>query len=107
MKENLRTGFKWDNDGFLMNQFMHPYHGSQYFNAARSNGLSFWESCLYPYGGSLMWELFMENQAPSYNDLINTPVSGILIGEISYRISDLIIDESKTGFMRFLTETAA
>ncbi len=107
MKQNLKTGFQWDNDGFLMNQFAHPYHGSQYYNAARSNGLSFWESALYPYGGSLMWELFMENQAPSYNDFVNTPVSGILIGEVTYRISDLIIDESKTGIGRILTEAAA
>lgn len=54
-----------------------------------------------------MWELFMENEAPSYNDIINTPVSGIILGEITFRLSNLIIDDSKTGIQRFLTETAA
>jgi len=107
MKSNIETGFQWDNDGFLMNQFAHPYHGSQYFSAARSNGLSFWESQPYAFGGSLMWELFMENEAPSYNDIINTPVSGALIGEITFRTADLVIDESRTGFARVLSEALA
>lgn len=74
---NFKTGFKWDVDGYLMNQFWHPYHGSNYYNLARSNGLSFWESVPYAFGGSLMWEYFMENEPPSYNDIVNTPVTGI------------------------------
>jgi hypothetical protein len=51
-----------------------------------------------------MWEFFMENESPSYNDLVNTSVTGITFGEISYRVSNLIIDESTTGFERFLRE---
>ncbi len=104
IKENFKTGFVWDVDGYLTNQFWHPYHGSNYFNIARSNGLSFWESAPYAFGGSLMWEYFMENEPPSYNDIVNTPVTGIILGEISFRVSDLIIDESATGFERFLRE---
>ncbi|MEW6508874.1 MAG: DUF3943 domain-containing protein [Bacteroidota bacterium] len=104
IKNNFKKGFEWDADGYLMNQFWHPYHGSNYYNAARSNGLGFWESAPYAFGGSLMWEYFMENERPSYNDIVNTPVTGILIGEISFRVSDLIIDESTTGFERFLRE---
>jgi hypothetical protein len=107
MRQNFKTGFQWDDDGFLMNQFAHPYHGAQYFTAARTNGLSYWESMIYPYAGSLMWELFMENQAPSYNDVINTPVSGMILGEIMFRVSNLIIDESKEGFPRFISEAGA
>ncbi|MCO5250159.1 MAG: DUF3943 domain-containing protein [Candidatus Kapabacteria bacterium] len=104
IKDNFKTGFVSDEDHFLMNQFLHPFHGANYFNAARSNGLSFWESAPYTFGGSLMWELFMENEPPSYNDLITTSFSGITLGEISYRVSNLIIDESSTGFERFLRE---
>ncbi|PKL85298.1 MAG: hypothetical protein CVV22_08510 [Ignavibacteriae bacterium HGW-Ignavibacteriae-1] len=104
IKDNFKTGFVSDDDRFLMNQFLHPFHGANYFNAARSNGLSFWESAPYTIGGSLMWELFMENKPPSYNDLITTSFSGITLGEISYRVSNLIIDESSTGFERFLRE---
>lgn len=104
IKNNFKTGFKWDVDGYLMNQFWHPYHGSNYYNLARSNGLGFWESAPYAFGGSLMWEFFMENEAPSYNDIVNTPVTGIILGEISFRVSNLIIDESAVGFERFLRE---
>lgn len=104
IKSNFEKGFEWDADGYLMNQFWHPYHGSNYFNLARSNGLEFWESAPYAFGGSLMWEYFMENEPPSYNDIVNTPVTGIILGEISYRVSNLIIDESKSGFERFLRE---
>ncbi len=106
-KNNLKYGFTWDNDGFAMNQFYHPYHGASYFNSARSNGLSFWESAPYTLGGSLMWEYFMEIERPSYNDLINTTVSGITLGEITYRVSNLIIDESTTGLNRTVRELTA
>lgn len=104
IKNNFKNGFEWDLDGYLMNQFWHPYHGSNYYNLARSNGLGFWESAPYAFGGSLMWEYFMENEPPSYNDIVNTPVTGIILGEISFRVSDLIIDESTNGFERFLRE---
>lgn len=104
IKNNLKYGFLWDDDGYLTNQFLHPYHGSNYYNAARSNGLGFWESAPYAFFGSLTWEYFMENQRPSYNDIVNTPVTGITLGEISFRVSNLIIDESTIGFERFLRE---
>ncbi|WKZ70049.1 MAG: DUF3943 domain-containing protein [Melioribacteraceae bacterium] len=102
--DNFETGFVWDEDNYLTNQFFHPFHGANYFNTARSNGLEFWESVPYAVGGSLMWEFFMENEPPSYNDLVNTSVTGITFGEISYRVSNLIIDESATGFERFFRE---
>lgn len=104
IKNNFKYGFVWDADGYLINQFWHPYHGSNYYNAARSNGLEFWESAPYAFFGSLTWEYFFENERPSYNDIVNTPVTGIILGEISFRVSDLIIDESATGFERFLRE---
>ena len=104
IKNNLKYGFVWDQDGYLINQFWHPYHGSNYYNSARSNGLSFWESATYAFGGSLTWEYFMENERPSYNDIVNTPVTGIILGEISFRVSNLIIDESTTGLERVARE---
>ncbi len=106
MKNNLKLGFTWDYDDFTTNQFLHPYHGSAYFNAARTNGFTFWESAPFTIGDSLMWEYFMEIERPSYNDLVNTTVSGIIFGEITYRVSDLIINESTSGFERFFRETA-
>ena len=41
IKHNFQHGFVWDNDQFSTNLFAHPYHGGLYFNAARSNGMSF------------------------------------------------------------------
>ena len=41
---NLQSGFNWDDDVFGVNQVAHPYHGSLYFNAARSSGYDFWGS---------------------------------------------------------------
>ncbi len=107
IKDNIKTGFVWDRDGYLMNQFAHPYNGAAYFNAARSNGLNFWESSLYSLGGSAIWEIAMENEPPSYNDIVNTPVTGTILGEISFRVSNLIIDESAYGFERVLREFSA
>lgn len=104
IKNNFKYGFEWDADGYLINQFWHPYHGSNYYNSARSNGLTFWESTPYAFLGSLTWEYFYENERPSYNDIVNTPVSGIILGEISFRVSNLIIDESTVGFERVIRE---
>ena len=42
IRRNIKHGFVWDNDQFSTNLFAHPYHGNLYFNAARSNGLTFW-----------------------------------------------------------------
>jgi len=107
IKKNIKYGFTWDGDSFIMNQFLHPFHGSLYFNSARSNGLTFWESAPYVLAGSLRWEYMMEIERPSYNDLLNTTISGIILGEITHRVSDLIIDESSYGFERFSREFIA
>lgn len=101
MKNNLRTGFVWDNDKFVTNLFAHPYHGGLYFNAARSNGMGFWKSIPYVAGGSLMWEFFMENELPSFNDFMATTIGGSCLGEITFRLSDLLIDDRSVGFERF------
>ncbi len=43
----------------------------------------------------------MENEYPSTNDIIATPIGGMAIGEVCYRISDLLIDDRQTGWRRF------
>ena len=101
MKRNIRNGFVWDNDAFLTNLFGHPYHGGLYFNAARSNGMLLREAALYTVGGSLMWEYLMENELPSMNDLIATSIGGVCLGEITFRLSDLLIDDRTIGLARF------
>ncbi|MGN1263153.1 MAG: DUF3943 domain-containing protein [Prevotella sp.] len=101
---NFETGFVWDNDQFSTNLFAHPYHGGLYFNAARTNGMNFWESVPYAFGGSLMWETMGEIEPPAINDLIATTMGGVAIGEVTNRISSLVYDDSKRGFQRFARE---
>lgn len=107
MKANLKKGFIWDNDLMGTNMFLHPYHGSLYFNSARSNGYNFWQSGLFAFGGSAMWELFMECEYPSANDILATPIGGMALGEVFYRMSDLTLDDRRTGFSRFGHELAS
>jgi hypothetical protein len=106
-KHNLKTGWEWDTDRFGMNYFFHPYSGAGYFNAARSNGHTFYESVPFAFGGSVMWEYFGENTLPSVNDLINTTVTGAFLGEISYRLSSDFLDDRTTGSERVFRELFA
>ena len=75
--DNFKNGFVWDNDQFSTNLFMHPYHGNLYFNSARSQGLTFWESAPYAMLGSLEWEFLGEREPPAINDLIATTMGTI------------------------------
>ncbi len=104
---NLQNGFVWDNDQFSTNLFAHPYHGNLYFNSARSNGLSFWQSAPYAFCGSLMWEICGEREPPAINDLMATTMGGICIGEVTHRISEILLNDNSRGFRRFLREAAA
>jgi Domain of unknown function (DUF3943) len=94
---NVRGGLTWDDDVFGVNQVAHPYHGSLYFNAARSSGYNFWASTPFVAAGSLGWELFSENVRPSLNDLINTTLGGIALGEAAYRMSLLLTSKGAFG----------
>lgn len=107
IKENFRHGFEWDNDHLHTNMFAHPYNGSIFFNAGRANGFNFWQSELFAIGGSAMWEMFMEKEYPSTNDIIATPIGGAALGEVFYRTSDLILDDRSSGAERFGRELAA
>ena len=107
IKENFKHGFEWDDDHLSTNMFAHPYNGSLFYNAGRSNGYNYWQSGLFAIGGSAMWEMFMECEYPSTNDIIATPVGGAAIGEVLYRTSDLILDDRTTGGKRFGRELAA
>ena len=107
LKRNFTDGMVWDNDFFITNLFAHPYHGNLYFNAARTNGLTFWESAPYALGGSLMWEFFGETEPPAINDVIATTCGGMAIGEMTHRLSLSLLDDRDRGFMRFLREAGA
>jgi len=104
INQNIKTGFVWDNDMFLTNLFLHPYHGGLYFNAARSNGFNYWQSVPFAAGGSLLWEFCMENESPSINDFVATTIGGMCLGEMTFRLSDRIKDDRALGFERLMRE---
>jgi hypothetical protein len=106
-KRNLKEGWEWDADRFGINFIGHPFTGSTYFNIGRSNGYSYWGSLPFAIEGSVIWEYFGENTRPSYNDIINTPITGMFLGEIFYRLSSNILDDRTRGGERVLREILA
>jgi hypothetical protein len=104
MQRNLSYWFEWDPNYFNNNFISHPYHGSLYYNAGRTNGLDYWESSLLAFSGSFIWEVFMEHHRPSISDLIMTTTGGMYLGEMLFRYSSLVLDDSATGFERVWRE---
>jgi hypothetical protein len=95
---NLKPkGWEWDEDRFFNNQFSHPYHGSLYFNAFRSEQYNFWQSSAATLGGSLLWEIAGERDKGSPNDLINTTLGGMAWGEILHRLAMRFTRNWRTG----------
>jgi hypothetical protein len=106
-KSNLREGWEWDTDRFGINFIGHPVSGALSYNAGRSHGYNYLSSFGFSVFGSLAWEYFGETTRPSYNDIINTPVSGAFLGEVLYRISSNILDDRTRGGQRVFREIAA
>ncbi len=112
---NIEAGFQWDDNTFMYNQIAHPYHGAAFYNSFRNHGfpfwaggLRFWESAVfYTFLGSLAWECCGESQLMSTNDLITTTMGGAALGEITYRTSSWILDDTATGFDRLWRELTA
>lgn len=98
--DNLKNGWTWDDNNFPTNHFLHPYHGSLYMNAARANGYDFWQGIPMTFFGSWQWEYFGETHPPSMNDWIITSYSGIAFGEVLYRLSSMVLDNTATGSER-------
>ncbi len=106
-KKNFKEGPEWDSDGFGINFIGHPHTGNFYHNIARSNGYSYWQSLPFALQGSLTWEFLGENTRPSWNDMANTPISGMFLGEVFYRLSSNILDDRTRGKERFVRELVA
>ena len=108
VRRNAKMGeWFWDSDYAYTNLFEHPYHGALYYNSARSNGLTFWQSAPFAVGGSLLWEIAGESELPSVNDFAATSFGGVAIGEVTHRLSSLVLNDRRRGFPRFLTELLA
>lgn len=104
---NLSHGWNFDQDSFQTNNFLHPYHGNLYFNSARANGYGFWESIPFAAFGSLFWEYFLENERVDYSDVVPTALGGPVQGEVLFRVSRMILDNTALGKERLFREVAA
>ncbi len=107
VKDNFRHGWVWDDDNFNVNQIGHPLQGGFYYTAARFYGHNYFQALTYSGLGSLQWEYFMETEYPAINDLITTTLGGAMLGEITYRLSDQILDENTYGAKRVIREFGA
>jgi hypothetical protein len=104
---NFEEGFTYDDNKFRTNQLNHPFNGATYFNSARANGIGFWGSSAMAMAGAFVWECCGETHPMSYNDMISTGFGGIARGEVFYRISSLILDNTSRGKGRVGREAAA
>jgi len=92
IRRNLHSSWVVDSDPFKTNQLGHPYQGSMYHGFARSAGLGYWEAMAYTFAGSALWEIAGENTPPSRNDQINTGIGGSFLGEVLFRLSNLVLE---------------
>lgn len=82
------TGLDLDGNKHATNYASHPFAGTLYYSAARSNHLSFAESYLFAALASTTWEFFGEiRETTSANDLVVTPAAGAAIGEATIQLS--------------------
>lgn len=88
----------WDKDHWYVNYIGHPYQGAFYYNSIRSQGATVLQSSLFCLGQSVLWEYVWEGgmEQPSIQDLIVTPVLGVLIGELSHVAA---VKMSKNGYV--------
>lgn len=77
---------RFDDNGFMINRD-HALAGATYYAAARTNQLSSMESFLASFAASAVWEYLIENrEVVSINDMIVTPVGGMVVGESLYQL---------------------
>ncbi len=92
IRHNLRSSWVTDSDPFRTNQLGHPYQGAMYHGFARSAGLSYWEALGYSFAGSALWEIAGERTPPSRNDQIASGIGGTFLGEVLFRLSNLVLE---------------
>jgi hypothetical protein len=83
--ENVQSA-TWDNDVWWINYIGHPYFGATYYIRARERGFGDLGSFAYSALLSALYEYGIEAffERPSYQDLIVTPVGGLLIGKFIF-----------------------
>ena len=96
-KRTFTTAPQMDKDLFIINYVGHPYQGSFYYNATRSQGAKIWQASLFTVLQATLWEYLWEGglEQPSVQDLIITHLGGIILGELAHRAT---LAMSRNGF---------
>jgi hypothetical protein len=98
------TAYELDANRIGTNYVAHPFAGTMYYTAARSNHLSFAESWIFATLGSLLWDYFGEiREKVSINDTVITPTSGAAIGEATMQLSGFFDRGTRTAHNRILS----
>lgn len=110
IRRNFRSQWVIDDDPFQINQFLHPYQGAMYHGISRSAGLNYWQSAIYTFVGSALWEIAGEITPPSKNDQIASGIAGSFFGEPLFRLSEALFHgmdgtRESSGFWRGLAGT--
>ncbi len=73
-----------DKDRWYVNYLGHPYQGAFYYNSMRAQGAHMWQSSLFAFARTYVWEFLLEGaiEQPSVQDLMVTPIAGTLLGEL-------------------------
>jgi hypothetical protein len=89
IKESFSNAPVWDKDDWQLNYIGHPVAGSYYYNALRSQNASTFHSFLFCTAQSFIWEYVIEGMAesPSAQDLIVTPIAGLILGESTHQLT--------------------
>lgn len=102
------SGYSLDSNKFNTNYISHPLAGTVYFQAARSNHLSFAEAWVFSIIGSSTWEYFGEiRERVSVNDMIVTPSAGAAIGEPLMQLAGFFDRGKPTAANRILSAVFA
>lgn len=94
-RNNVKKGPVVDNDNPIFNYILHPYGGAAYYMSARSQGFNLVYSFLYATAVStFFWEYGIEAfmEIPSIQDLIITPIGGLILGESFYLLKRHLVD---------------
>ncbi|MGZ3421462.1 MAG: DUF3943 domain-containing protein [Polyangiales bacterium] len=86
--DTSRAAFEWDGDRWEINVFGHGLMGSELYIRARLCGFGALGSLAWAAGTSAVWEYGFEGNAvrPSALDLVWTPIAGMALGEVRYRV---------------------
>lgn len=91
---HAERGPVWDKDNPIFNYILHPYGGAVYYMSARSCGFNVLGSLAYStIVSAVLWEYGIEcfNEVPSIQDLVITPLAGMVMGECFYRVKRIIV----------------